>query len=79
MEIVAQEAKKADRVVACWGAIALDDLWVDAIVEEIQAGPEPYPDIYCLGTTSSGAPKHPLARGRHRVPRDQQFALWRAA
>lgn len=28
--------------------------------------------LICLGLTKSGAPKHPLARGRHRVPDDQQ-------
>lgn len=77
--IVAEAAKKADRVVACWGAIARDDLWVDAIVAEIQEGAAPWPDIYCLGTTASGAPIHPVARGKHRVPRDQRFVLWRGS
>jgi hypothetical protein len=33
--------------------------------------------LICLGRTSSGAPKHPMARGRHRVPRDQQPVLYR--
>lgn len=79
MGIVASEAKRADRVVACWGAIALDDGYIDAVVEEIQSGEAPYPGIYCLGRTSSGAPKHPLARGKHRVPRDQRFELWKDA
>src|SRR5665213_2393764 len=27
-------------------------------------------ELICLGTTLSGSPKHPLARGAHRVPRD---------
>jgi hypothetical protein len=35
-------------------------------------------DLICLGTTLSGAPKHPMARGAHRIPRDQQPILWRA-
>ena len=25
-------------------------------------------DVYCFGTTRSGAPKHPLARGKSRIP-----------
>ena len=25
-------------------------------------------ELFCLGTTQSGAPIHPMARGRHRVP-----------
>lgn len=36
-------------------------------------------DLICLGTTNSGAPKHPMARGRHRIPRDQKPLLWRTA
>jgi hypothetical protein len=32
--------------------------------------------LICLGTTRSGAPKHPMARGLHRIPRDQQPLPW---
>lgn len=31
---------------------------------------------HCLGVTASGAPIHPMARGRRRVPDDAQPALW---
>ena len=34
-------------------------------------------DLICLGTTLSGAPKHPMARGRSRIRRDQQPIIWR--
>lgn len=33
--------------------------------------------LICLGTTRSGAPKHPMARGLHRISRDQQPLPWR--
>ena len=36
-------------------------------------------ELICLGTTRSGAPKHPMARGKHRIPRDQQPIIWRKA
>ena len=36
-------------------------------------------DLVCLGTTLSGAPKHPMARGKYRIPRDQQPVMWRPA
>src|SRR3546814_343950 len=31
---------------------------------------------YCLGASSSGAPLHPMARGRHRVPDDALPQPW---
>lgn len=34
-------------------------------------------DLVCLGTTESGQPKHPMARGHHRIPRDQQPIVWK--
>lgn len=74
-----EAAKTARQVFVCWGAIAWDHQWIDHVVEEIQSGVAPYPDLWCWGTTASGAPKHPLARGVHRIARDQQPILWRAA
>lgn len=32
--------------------------------------------LQCLGTTLSGAPKHPLARGHHRIPDDAEPVPW---
>lgn len=77
--IVAREAKRADIVVACWGALAADPNWVEHIIEAITTGEEPWPSLHCFGTTSDGSPKHAMARGKHRVPRDQRFTVWRAA
>lgn len=34
-------------------------------------------ELICLGTTQSWKPKHPMARGRHRIPRDQQPIVYR--
>lgn len=36
-------------------------------------------DLVCLGRTKDGYPKHPLARGKHRIPRDQQPIMYRLA
>lgn len=77
--IVVEHAKKSDLVVAAWGNNAWDLDYVDHLTDEIQSNEEPWPDIYCLGTTNSGSPKHPMARGKHRVPDDQQPILWKAA
>ena len=72
-------AKSADQVFVCWGAIARRCDWIDHVIEEIQTGEEPWPDLWCWGKTGSGAPKHPMARGAHRIPADQKPILWRAA
>jgi hypothetical protein len=76
---VAAAAKAADQVFVCWGAIAWDQDWIDHVVEAVQTGEAPYPDLWCWGFTASGAPKHPMARGAHRIPRDQSPILWRPA
>ncbi|CAM5515904.1 hypothetical protein SSCI18S_03813 [Sphingobium scionense] len=76
---VAKVAKEADQVFVCWGNIAWDDAWIEHVIEEIQGGVEPWPDLWCWGRTKSGAPTHPMARGKHRIPRDQKPILWRAA
>lgn len=33
-------------------------------------------ELHHLGTTNDGHPKHPLARGKHRIPADQQPIVW---
>ncbi len=72
-------AKRADQVFVCWGNIAWDHDWIEHVVEEIQTGEAPWPDLWCWGKTKSGAPTHPMARGKHRIPKDQTPILWRAA
>lgn len=32
--------------------------------------------LHCLGETQDGFPKHPLARGKHRIPGDLRPAQW---
>ena len=75
---VIRMAKRADQVFVCFGAIAWDDMWIEQVIEGIQSGVAPYPDLWCWGKTQAGAPMHPMARGKHRIPRDQQPILWRA-
>lgn len=76
-EVVARHARGAAMVVAAWGNNAWDLAWIERVVAAITGGEEPWHDICCLGTTGGGAPKHPMARGKHRVPDDQRPVLWR--
>jgi hypothetical protein len=75
--VVAETAKSAGLVLACWGAIAQDEDWIEHVIEEITYGDAPWPDIHVLGLTQSGAPIHPLARGKHRVPDTAMPVIWR--
>lgn len=79
LDMIAKLAKRADQVFVCWGAIAWDSDWIEHVVEHIQTGEEPYPDLWCWGKTKAGAPTHPMARGKHRIAKDQAPILWRAA
>jgi hypothetical protein len=77
---VARLAKAADQVFVCFGNIAndIDADWVEHVLEHIQTGEETWPDLWCWGTTASGAPIHPMARGKHRIDPLQAHVLWRA-
>lgn len=79
LPMLVEAAKTAHQVFVCWGAIAWDDDFIEHVIEAIQSGGAPYPDLWCWGTIASGAPKHPMARGLHRIPRGQKPILWRAA
>lgn len=63
----------AHRVIAAWGNHgALGDR--DVIVRSMLRGAGIA--LHHLGTTQDGFPKHPLARGKHRIPADQQPVAW---
>lgn len=63
-------------LMAAWGAGA-DPGDVEQWLEEVTAKMDRPALWHCLGTTADGSPKHPLARGKHRVPDDQRPMLWR--
>jgi len=80
--------KGVDKIICGWGnhARRVDvDAFLEniagVIVDDIGAYLEPgapYPiPLYCLGTTASGAPVHPLARGKHRIRADQPLIPWK--
>lgn len=73
--VLAAAVRQADTIVCGWGAhesqvLRYQEAWVwrQAVLNE--------KPLWCLGKTLSGAPKHPLARGRHRIKNDQPLLLW---
>lgn len=77
---IVAEAEKAGAALIAWGALAGKTLasgdWFDHVFEQIrEALPEGVP-LYCLGKTLGGHPKHPLARGKHKVRKDAPLIPW---
>lgn len=77
LPLLVREAKAAALVVACWGAGAWDPAFVDRVLGAIGAGEAPWPDVHCFGLTAGGAPIHPMARGRSRIPDHAKPVLWK--
>lgn len=80
---VVQEVQRAGHVLIAWGALAGKTLasadWFDNVRTEIESAlPEGVP-VYCLGRTAGGHPKHPMARGKHKVPKDAKLVPWQEA
>jgi hypothetical protein len=78
LDIIAGILADSDLCVAAWGNLvpaAVIDIWLDQIDEAVGRKIE----WHCIGTTKSGAPTHPMARGKHRVPTNQKPILWRSA
>ncbi len=62
--------------VAAWGQLA-DPIEAESFIEDV--GFNFSIDWYCLGTNENGSPRHPLSRGKNRVPDHARLSLWRKA
>ena len=76
-KVVARQAKHAAMIIAAWGGNAWESDWIHAIIGVIMLDCRPLREIYCLGTTKAGCPKHPLTRGKYRINDNQKPVLWR--
>ena len=81
-EIVLEEVGRVAelRMVAFGTQPIHDQAWMEQCIEAFDQPPtSPTAEnrLCCLGTTKSGMPLHPLARGRHRVPDSREPLLWR--
>lgn len=67
-----REALEAEFVVAAWGQDGAT--WAGPFLELATRARR---QLFCLGKTKRyGHPIHPLARGRHRVPKGRQPEVW---
>jgi len=78
--LAAHELRACDMIVAAWGngADRIDTLFfIDRCDTEYRRLTGKRLRLWSIGTTADGDPKHPLARGKHRVPDDFKPVLWR--
>lgn len=66
-------AREAHLIVVAWGDLPATPDRPRQVVEILRASGKP---LHCLGTNTSGSPKHPAVRGRAGIPKWQQPILW---
>ena len=73
LSIIMDAAHNASLVIAAWGACNPEPMLAEYVIERLGASRI---DLRHLGLTAGGHPKHPLARGRHRIPDDAEPRRW---
>lgn len=77
--VIQKEVEKAGAVLLAWGALGerCGD-WMETVLDEIKDALPVGSEIYCLAKTKAGHPKHPMARGKHKVPKNAPLIPWSA-
>lgn len=74
---IQREVASAGAILLAWGNLASRCApWFDHLLEQIHEAMPLSSELYCLGKTALGYPKHPLARGVHKVRKDEPLQLW---
>ena len=74
VSLIVARAREVDRVMCGWGANSAARPYASALVESLSSRGVA---LYCLQANPDGSPRHPLSRGRNRVPEDIKPVPWR--
>lgn len=75
--VIVKQVETAGAVLLAWGALGdrCAD-WMDTVIEEIECSKPDTTPMYCLAKTKAGHPMHPLARGKHKIPKTAPLVPW---
>lgn len=80
LRVLEQCTATAGAVLLAWGALgARCPDWMGTVQDTIRAALPRGSEIYCLAKTKAGHPKHPMARGKHKVRPDAPLIPWSTA
>jgi hypothetical protein len=72
--VIDDELAKAGAFLAAWGAMGAEaGSWYELLMQTLRDRRTP---VYRLGVCANGHPKHPMARGKHKVPKDAPLLRW---
>lgn len=74
LDLIARLAREAPLRIAAWGNLVTPR----ADLLNALSGGGRWP-LHAFHLTDSGVPKHPMARGKHRIPDDAGLVIWRPA
>lgn len=73
--VIVREMRLAHRIVCAWGACA--DPWAIEAAERVRSfAAVDGMTLHAMDFNQDGSPKHPVARGRHRIPNDATPVVW---
>lgn len=76
---MAAQMDRAGGVLLAWGAMGgYAGDWYTTVMQELRER-RPAKPLYHLGKCANGHPKHPLARGKHKVPKNAPLIPWKEA
>lgn len=80
LETIREAVALAGAVLLAWGGLAAKTTpskkWFEKVEEVVRGALQPGGRLLCLGRTAGGAPLHPMARGKLKIPKDAALLPW---